>query len=476
MRSGPRKFEHGPRSPTRPPLRIGPGGKQRLGQHLSSGRASTVLASVQPEKEKGPFSAVCKGNSWPVYFQLLERRKVEFPMANNILDNSPVGHLLPIRDNQKAFVPASLPRRLRMSSGLVYRLDEASRVVGELVGVGETIANPNLLIRPFLRKEAVLSSRIEGTQASLSDLFMYEATGMRRPRGDVREVMNYIRALEHGMALLGDLPICLRLVNEVHGVLLDEVRGQEKTPGQLRKDIVWIGSEGTALGEARYVPPPAEMVRDLMEDWERFANEKSDLPPLIKCGLLHYQIEAIHPYRDGNGRVGRLLITLYLHWKNVLPKPLLYLSAYFERQRSQYYDQLFNVSATGDWEKWLHYFLTGVIEQARDALLRTRRIRELQEVYRHRLQECHESGNAFKLVDELFMSPVMSATEAAKILGVTRAGARGVLTRLGHCGIVERIEEAWPRLYVARELLSVIEATEKPAGAGPSAHGVTGGT
>lgn len=378
-------------------------------------------------------------------------------MTEHPLGKSPCGDIVPVAANQMAFVPHPLPRSLNFAPELVYRLDEASRAVAMLAGVGETIPNPHLLIRPFVRREAVLSSRIEGTQASLSDLFLHEASGMRRPKGDVFEVMNYVRALEHGLKLLDSLPVCLRLINEVHRVLLQGVRGQEKKPGELRNELVWIGSDGTALGTARYVPPPASLVRDLMLDLERFANEESRLPPLAQCALLHYQFEAIHPYPDGNGRIGRLLITLFLCWKRILPKPLLYLSAYFERNRVLYYDQLFDVSASGDWGAWLSYFFQGVAEQARDAIQRIRNVRELQDKYQRLLLERHESGNALRLVDYLFASPFVTMGAAAQTLNITYVGARGILERLRKAGIVERIEGSWPHIYVARELLGVIE-------------------
>ena len=280
------------------------------------------------------------------------------------LATSPIGQVVQTDAGQGAFVPDPLPRHMQLSSPLIYLLDEASRAVATLAGVGETIINPHLLIRPFMRREAVVSSRIKGTQASISDVFLFEASGERRPRGDVVEVLNYVRALERGIQLLDELPITVRLVNEVHSVLMGGVRGQEKRPGELRADQVWIGPPGTPVEEARYIPPPAALVRDQLEEWEHFVNDPTELPPLLQCGLMHYQFEAIHPYLDSNGRIGRLLIVLFLCSKGILPSPLLYLSAYFERTREEYYDQLFRVSATGDWESWLHYFLTGVLEQA----------------------------------------------------------------------------------------------------------------
>ena len=380
-------------------------------------------------------------------------------MSMDQLKNSPCGRLVPSVRGQSAFVPNPLPRHIQLSMALVDSLDEASSAVANLAGVGETIQNPHLLVRPFVRREAVLSSRIEGTQASISDLFQYEASGSRRPRGDVEEVANYVEALDHGLNLLAELPISVRLINQVHSVLMGGVRGGEKRAGELRDGQVWIGSAGAPIEEARYVPPPADLVRELLFDWERFVNECDTLRPLFQCAMMHYQFEAIHPYLDGNGRIGRLLITLFLCAKKILPTPLLYLSAYFERDRNAYYDQLFRLSATGDWEAWIVYFLQGVAEQAHDALLRVRRVRALHEQKRQVLLERRESANALLLLDEIFARPVMTAGEAARLLDVTPAGARRILERLVQAGIVsEGIGNKWPKLYIATDLLHVIEA------------------
>ena len=375
------------------------------------------------------------------------------------LEHSPLGQLVTTIEGHRAFVPAPLPRAVDLPADLVMQLDEASRAVATLSGVGETIPNPHLLVRPFMRREAVLSSRIEGTQASLSDLLRYEAASPnRRPAGDVVEVANYVSALEHGLRALDDLPICVRLANQMHEILLRNVRGDDKRPGMLRNVQVWIASEGIPIEAARYVPPPAPMVRELLEDWERFVNETVTLPPLIQCAMMHYQFEAIHPYVDGNGRLGRLLVTLFLCHKEVLRAPLLYLSAYLERRRQEYYDGLLNVSVTGDWLPWLRYFLTGVTEQAQDTLLRIRRVRELQDRYRAQLQEVRASGNVFKLLDELFAMPVMTIPEAARRLDVTTAGARNILKKLHDLDIVQMRTGVWPRFYVAAELLEIIDA------------------
>ena len=238
------------------------------------------------------------------------------------LTGSPSGQLIPIEDGQFAFMPYPLPRYLELDHSLIILLDRASRAVATLSGVGETLPNPQLLIRPFVRREAVLSSRIEGTQTSLSDLLLYEASDTGSPKGDLEEVINYIKASTHGLSLLGELPICVRLINIIHSVLLSGVRGADKQPGELRTNQVWIGAPGTPIQSAKFVPPPPNMIQDLLSDWERFVNQDNDLPPLIQCALMHYQFEAIHPFTDGNGRIGRLLIVLFLCAQQILPLPL----------------------------------------------------------------------------------------------------------------------------------------------------------
>jgi Fic family protein len=374
------------------------------------------------------------------------------------LQHSPCGHLVPTIEGQMAFVPDPLPRQVDLNASLVYLLDQASRAVATLAGIGETLPNPHLLIRPFVRREAVLSSRIEGTQASISDLFLFEAAGERRASGDVKEVANYVWALDYGLNRLDELPLSMRLVNEIHAKLLAGVRGGERAPGQLRTRQVWIGPEGTSIQEARFVAPPPGHLAALLEDWEKFLHEDLQLPPLIQCAMMHYQFEAIHPYIDGNGRIGRLLITLFLCAKDVLPTPLLYLSACFDAHRIEYYDRLYAVSAAGDWEHWLRFFLQGVAEQAKDALLRSRRVRALQDKYRLVLQAGGASGNALRLLDELFAHPFMTVPFAHQLLGISQQGARNILERLAQAGIVHPDQTKWPRMYVITELLQAIEA------------------
>ena len=373
------------------------------------------------------------------------------------LNESPCGRLVPTIERQMAFVPASLPRELRLSPELVLLLDGASRAVSTLAGVGETVPNPHLLARPFARREAVLSSRIEGTVASLSDVFKYEAVSKRRASdGDTAEVFNYVRALEYGIQRLDNLPISFRLVNELHEILMAGVRGENRSPGRFREEQVWIGAPESRIQEARFIPPPPMYLRDLFYNWEDFVNNSQRLPPLIRCALMHYQIETIHPFSDGNGRIGRLMITLFLCATKILTTPLLYLSAYFERNREKYYDELFNVSLTGDWERWLTYFLQGIYIESRDVLARIRHVRQLEDEWRTLLLDRRESSNGLRLLEELFANPVVTASRVSELLGVSDPGARRVLKRLIDAGILSRIEGTWPNLYIAQQLIDEI--------------------
>ena len=386
------------------------------------------------------------------------------------LRNSPAGRLEPIGDgphaSELAFVPRPLPRALPLSAELVYALDEANRAVGTLVGVAETIPNPQLLTDPLMRREAELSSRIEGTASSLSDLFEYEAD--KRERGDVAEVYNYLQALEESLRQMREenIPVSMRLMNNAHAVLMRHgARGHNLRPGEFRAEQVWIGARGASIEQARFIPPPARLLRDLIYDVEAFANDRLLIPPLVMCGMLHYQFEAIHPYTDGNGRIGRLLIILFLHARSVLPAPLLYLSAHFERDRERYYDSLYNMSATGDWDEWLRYFLEGVRVQARDALERGRRLRGLQDQYVSLLQQRgrRATSNDFKLLDELFRSPVTTYPRVAALLGVTNPGARSVVDRLVRAGILREKPAGKRKLFVASDLLDVLQADIPPS-------------
>jgi len=358
-------------------------------------------------------------------------------------------------DGHLAFVPAPLPPALDFSPELVAHVSRASNSVGLLAGTGRNLTNPALLISPYLRREAVLSSRIEGTMSTLADLYEDEATGSAG--GDVREVRNYLMAHELGLRALQELPLCLRLLRQVHRRLMLGVRGHERHPGRFRSYQNWIGgSPGAPIEEARYVPPPVNEMAIALNDFELFLHDET-LPPLIAAALAHYQFEAIHPFGDGNGRVGRLLISLLLHQRGLLPQPLLYISAYFERSGAEYYDRLLRVSTHGDWLGWLLYFLTGVEVQAQAAVDDAERLLNLQSRYHDLLSTARARRAAHQLVDRLFINPYVSAPRAAEALGVSAPTARAAIRDLEAQGILrERTGRKWGQLFLAEEVLEAV--------------------
>jgi Fic family protein len=350
-----------------------------------------------------------------------------------------------------------LPPPLEWDSTLVARLSEADRALGRLAGEGRRLPNPHILLRPFVRREAVLSSRIEGTQATLGELLAAEAGAVvERSPADLREVANYVVALEHAIARLPRLPLSLRLTRELHEKLLRGVRGDAATPGEFRRSQNWIGRPGALLAQATYVPPPPDHLMECLGSWQTFLHEES-LPPLVHAALAHAQFEAIHPFLDGNGRVGRLLIALLLVARGVLPAPLLYLSAYFEAERQEYYARLLAVTESGEWEEWLAYFLVGVARQADDALGRIQRIEGLLARWREKL-----AGVPSRLPEravELFVeNPFWAVSKLAARLGVAFTTAQRAIDRLESAGIVSPTSEARRnRVYHARAILEILE-------------------
>jgi Fic family protein len=353
-----------------------------------------------------------------------------------------------------AFLPAPLPPVISYDTDLVLALSRADSALSELSGIGRQLPNPHLLIAPYLRREAVLSSRIEGTRASLSDLLLDEAEDDRPADGDVREVRNYVEALEYGLERLRDLPLSLRLVRELHERLMRGVRGEKATPGEFRRSQNWIGPAGSSPATAPYVPPPDRLM-ECLANWELFLHQRGRLPDLIQCAVMHEQFEAIHPFLDGNGRVGRLLITLFLVERGRLSQPLLYLSAYIEARRQEYYEALQRVRTDGDWPGWLRYFLAGVEETAREAMIQAGRLMDLHDGLRRRL---HQKPKAAALLDELFANPYISVSRAARLLKVSYPTARQAITWLQKEGLLEEVTgRSWGRLYLARPILEVIE-------------------
>ena len=359
-----------------------------------------------------------------------------------------------------AYIPDPLPPELAWTPKLVRALSDADRLIGRLAAEGGRLPNPHLLMRPFIRREAVLSSRIEGTQSSLGELLASEAgAAVERSPDDLRAVGNYVVALEYGVKRLDRLPLSLRLVRELHERLMKGVRGERATPGEFRRSQNWIGAPGCTLSEASYVPPPPDELMGCLGDWEKFLHEKST-PPLVQAALAHYQFEAIHPFLDGNGRVGRLLVTLFLVERAILPTPLLYLSAFFEATRRDYYERLGAVSARGEWEIWLVYFLNGVARQAEDALSRAERINKLLSGWR--IAAGKEPGRAPRvpllLLDLLAGNPFITVKGAARQLGVAFTTAQRGVERLEKLGVVSQTSTAKrDRVYCAKALLDILE-------------------
>jgi Fic family protein len=370
------------------------------------------------------------------------------------------GRLIKSQRGYWAFIPNPLPPKLRLDIGLVRHLSEADRAIGQLAGRSRDLPNPHLLINPFIRKEAVLSSKIEGTQASLSDLFHFEAMpSAEKSDSDVQEVVNYVKALEYSLARIQEFPISLRLLKEIHSRLMEGVRGGQITPGEFRTSQNWIGPPGCTLNEALFVPPPLPDMHDCLGDFEKFLHTNSDIPPLLRLAMIHYQFEAIHPFLDGNGRIGRLILVLLLCAEKILPKPFIYLSVFFEKHRSEYYRRLLEVSQNGAWNEWFRFFVDAVREQSADAFDHIQRLLELRKQYRTSLQTARTSALTLKLLDLVFSSPVVTGKTATNYLGVTPRTALKCIDRLVTQGVLrETTDRKRNRVYVATEVLRIIEA------------------
>lgn len=368
-----------------------------------------------------------------------------------------------------AWVPDPLPPSVDLDATLARALESSSAALGELAGTGRNLPNPHLLLSPFLRKEAVLSSRIEGTQATITDLYAYEAAQLPLPGvgepaespGDVVEVLNYVRALNRGLVTIADQPVTLTLVLDLHRELMQGVRGRDRTPGHFRTAQNIIGPTGATLQTATYIPPPVTQMKDALLALETYIRSGTGAyPRLIELAMIHYQFEAIHPFNDGNGRVGRLLLSLLLvHW-GLLPLPLLYLSAYFEQDRGAYYDGLQGVTEQGEWRGWILYFLSGIESQARDAAARAKRLHDLREQLQDRIAAARMQAVTGRLVSALFQQPVITISAAAELMGgdVTYHLARRHVHKLVEHGILEpAFQRGHQEFYVAREIVDAVE-------------------
>ena len=373
---------------------------------------------------------------------------------------NPSGTFLKTKDGHMAFLPATLPPEFDFTT-LVPLISEAGYLIGMLNGLGKRLRNPHLLIRPQLMKEAVSSSKIEGSRVSLSDLYYHQA-GLKEKQNQIIDpegVSNYVDALEMALRrVLGGADINLNLINECHKMLLRGVRGSEAMRGSLRTRQNWVGRGSSGIKDATYVPPTPEKVPDLMDNLLDFMNGPSRrFTPLLQCAIVHYQFEAIHPYEDGNGRIGRLLIPLMLADRRLLSAPLLYLSGYIEQHREKYYDLLFNVSRSGEWVEWARFFLMAVIHQAQHSIGLVEKLDELREAYLERTNIRRISGTVIKIIDVLFEAPIVTRRTIRDKLGVSDLSATNSINRLVELGILEELRSYGnKKLYGARAVYDLL--------------------
>lgn len=342
----------------------------------------------------------------------------------------------------KAFIPNPLPPNppIQIEGEIQHLLTNANIAIGKMDTMGYLVPNLDHIIAMYVRKEALLSSQIEGTQASLEDIFEYESQIPLKNINDVEEVVNYIKALNHGMKRLAEFPMSIRLIKEIQAILLEDARGKEKTPGEFRKSQNWIGSPRSTLGTASFVPPPPKEAIDAMGELELFLHKDSELPLLINCALIHYQFETIHPFLDGNGRLGRLLITFYLYWRGALQYPLLYLSYYLKIHRQEYYDRLNLVRERGDYEQWIIFFLKGIIWTSESALQTIKNLLQLQEDHKKKLiSKKLSTPYAIALLDYLFEKPHLTINDVADHLKISYQGAKALVDQFATAEILKEI-------------------------------------
>jgi Fic family protein len=347
-------------------------------------------------------------------------------------------------EGYKAFMPSPLPPapEIIMDQEMWNLLSQADRALGRLDGATDALPNPDLFVFMYVRKEAVLSSQIEGTQASLIDVLEFESKALEpdNPQ-EVAEVVNYIGAINYGLERLKDLPVSLRLIREIHQELMQGVRGAERNPGEFRRSQNWIGAGGCSLAKASYVPPPPHEMLQSLDNLEKFLHSPQPMPTLIKVGLAHAQFETIHPFLDGNGRTGRLLITFLLCEQNILQRPLLYISYYFKKYRAEYYDRLQSVRDSGNWEGWLKFFLRGVYEVAQEAAATARKIVNLKEEHRQLVLNAmgRRSGNAIALLESLYFRPIFTVEHAEEITNLSYPNANTLIKNLSDIGLLQEI-------------------------------------
>jgi Fic family protein len=368
-------------------------------------------------------------------------QSIAWNKERDVVESHPrAGYVVNQLEGYRAFEPAPLPPEPALSydNDLISLLADANARVGRLDALANALPDAELFLAMYVRQEALLSSRIEGTECTLDDIIASDLAPDGPANLDVREVVNYVAALDHGIARLGVLPLSNRLLREVHAELLRTGRGSEKTPGEFRRTQNWIGSPGCTLTEATFVPPPVHVMHTALSDPEKFLHS-SELPVLVVAGLAHVQFETIHPFLDGNGLTGRLLISLLLHERGLLTKPLLYLSTYLKHEQRTYFRLLTTVRAEGAWEAWMKFFLRGVAESATNAALTATRIHELRDADRYRLIERNANKLDFALLDSLYRQPIVNEAWVERELDVTPTTAGKVLNRLEEAGILREI-------------------------------------
>ena len=384
-------------------------------------------------------------------------------MNPNDFHSPEVGQVILTSKDYYAFIPTPLPPALNWSPSLILVLSEAERDLSRLATLAGAFPFPRLLIQPFMRREAVLSSRIEGTRATLAELYTYESAQLSfiEPDSDVREVYNYVAALDYGLERLKTLPISLRLIRELHEKLMQGVRGGNLTPGEFRRTQNWIGPAGSTIMTATYVPPPVDEMNQALSDLEKFIHTSTNVPVLARAAMIHYQFEAIHPFLDGNGRVGRLLMALLLKEWNILPQPLLNLSVYFEHYRQEYYDHLLIVSQWGDWEAWLRFFLRGVSAQSKDSITRMELLGSIRSKYQPIVDAENNSERMAAVVDFLFGRPIFNTKQLAEGLNMPFKTSRQYIEKLVQASILREITGyARNQIYRADEIFNAIDSLQ----------------
>jgi Fic family protein len=364
--------------------------------------------------------------------------------------------LIPTIQNALAYLPDPLPPQLDLAA-LFNVYGDAMAGIGELNAKIAQLRNPQLIIRPLQRREALLSSAMEGTYTTSDELALLEAGADTDASADTREVLNYISALMHSVHLMAELPVCHRLIREAHEKLLSglpQERGGNKRPGEYKRDQNWIG--GPTPAGARFVPPPPMETEAAMDQLENFINrpDPSDVPPLIEAGLVHYQFETIHPFADGNGRVGRILIPIMLLSRQLIASPVFYPSASLEGRKDEYIDRMFAVSAKGDWTGWLKFFLHVCADTCHTSIRVIDRLLALQAAYREKAMASFRSTNVIILIDHLFETPMVSTPAVKSLLGVTHRAARMTIANLEEIGVLRKVEgPTMPEFFAAREIL-----------------------